>query len=102
MTREELDTLWNDPASWRAGIFYVQPRDPRILVKRRYTWGGWTVNFGHPRWVPALMALIAAPGLLMAMALALGLSQLSFLIVMLFTIGGVIWVARWEESRPRD
>jgi len=73
-----------------------------VFVRRRIAWGGWTVNFGHDRWLPALMAVIAAPALTLAMSLALGIHQLGFMGLMVLVTAGVIWVIHWEESRPRD
>lgn len=43
---------------WRAGMFYVNPDDPAILVEKRFGIG-YTLNFGHPAaWL--LTALILA------------------------------------------
>lgn len=49
---------------WVAGMFYVNPDDPAILVRKRYGYG-WTFNFGHwVSWlvlaVPVVIAVLAA------------------------------------------
>jgi len=33
---------------WVAGIFYVNPENPRLLVPKRSGAGGWTFNFARP------------------------------------------------------
>ncbi|MBM2621843.1 hypothetical protein JIG36_40700 [Actinoplanes sp. LDG1-06] len=45
---------------WRAGMFYVNRDDPRLLVPRR-SGLGWTVNFGHPAGWAVLTLLLAIP-----------------------------------------
>lgn len=32
---------------WRAGVLYVNPDDPSLIVPKRFGWG-WTLNFGRP------------------------------------------------------
>lgn len=47
-------------ACWRAGMFYVNPDDPAILVEKRFGIG-YTLNFAHrTAWVP----LLFIPGVL--------------------------------------
>src|SRR5262249_3391909 len=54
---EELNRLWRDPKHWSFWC-YKCSEDPRIIVRKRYGMG-WTVNFGHPRGLLALVVLIA-------------------------------------------
>lgn len=56
MTKEELIKLWEDPKHWRGGRGYYCPEDPRVIVPKRTIWGGWTVNFAHPK--QAAMAIV--------------------------------------------
>lgn len=59
MDQEDLDRLWRDPHSWRYGVVYYNPSDPRVLVpKRWFVWGGWTINFAHPRATLAMLTAI--------------------------------------------
>jgi uncharacterized membrane protein len=34
-----------DPMNYKAGIFYFNPKDSRIMVPKRYKLTGWTLNF---------------------------------------------------------
>ena len=38
----------NDPENYRWGIFYFNPRDPRIILPKRIRAMGWTLNFANP------------------------------------------------------
>ena len=43
------DERWrNDPESYKWGIFYFNPRDPRIILPKRIKEMGWTLNFANP------------------------------------------------------
>jgi hypothetical protein len=55
MTLEELDKLFEDPANRPWGVFYHCADDPRIIAPSRPTWGGWQINFAHPRAVSFLL-----------------------------------------------
>jgi uncharacterized membrane protein len=35
-----------DTSHWVAGIFYINPENPRLLVPKRL--GGWTFNYARP------------------------------------------------------
>ena len=48
-----------DDVHWKAGIFYVNPGDPSIVVPRRFGIG-WTLNLGNWRSWLALAALVGA------------------------------------------
>lgn len=58
------------PEDWKAGLFYVAPSDPRLLVPK-LDGLGWTVNLGQPtgRWLFGL--LVGLPLLLVGLLLAL-------------------------------
>jgi uncharacterized membrane protein len=69
--RSEADILNQTPPvgdrtpdqCWRAGIFYVNPEDPAILVEKRFGIG-YTLNFGRPAaWLlmAAILALLLLP-----------------------------------------
>jgi uncharacterized membrane protein len=47
--RQEIYDAWhNDPGNWRAGVFYYNPKDPRIFPPKRIGFLGWTINFANP------------------------------------------------------
>jgi len=43
----EKDLMINDPTNYKAGIFYFNPKDHRILVPKRIRMMGWTLNFAN-------------------------------------------------------
>jgi uncharacterized membrane protein len=45
---DPLDRMRNDPENYKWGIFYFNPKDPRILVPKRNRMMGWTMNFANP------------------------------------------------------
>jgi serine/threonine protein kinase len=47
---------WNNPQNWKSWC-YISKRDSRILVPRRIRWMGWTLNFGNPYGVLAMLAI---------------------------------------------
>ncbi len=74
MTKEELIRLWQDDRNWRGGLYRCQ-EDPRVIVPKRTTWGGWTVNFAHPMAWPAILAsVVIAAGPTMGLV-ALGVQE---------------------------
>ena len=55
---------WDDDPHWKAGQFYVNREDQRVLVPKRLGFGR-TLNFAHPvSWVifalPIVVGVIAA------------------------------------------
>ena len=43
------DERWrNNPENYRWGIFYFNPKDPRIILPKRIKEMGWTLNFANP------------------------------------------------------
>jgi len=47
LDKEILYSMNNNPFNWK-GMFYVNPKDPRILVPKKIPSLGWTLNFGKP------------------------------------------------------
>ena len=43
----ENDRMIDDPMNYKAGIFYFNAKDPRIVVPKRYRMMGWTMNFAN-------------------------------------------------------
>ena len=44
--KEIIDSMNKNPDNWK-GIFYVNSKDPRIIVPKINPSMGWTINFGH-------------------------------------------------------
>ncbi len=44
--KTNLDAMSKNPNNWK-GIFYVNSKDPRIIVPKINPLFGWTINFGH-------------------------------------------------------
>lgn len=42
-----LDSMINNPNNWN-GIFYKNPNDPRVLVRRIKPARGWSFNWASP------------------------------------------------------
>jgi uncharacterized membrane protein len=43
----EKDRMISDPTNYKWGIFYFNPKDPRVIVPKRIQAMGWTLNFGN-------------------------------------------------------
>ena len=56
--QETLNAWHDDPANWKAGIFYFNPKDKRIFPPKRVEAFGWTTNFGNPYSILALVLMI--------------------------------------------
>lgn len=56
--QEILNSWHDDPANWRAGIFYYNPQDKRILPPKKVESMGWTINFANPYSIIAFLGLI--------------------------------------------
>ena len=52
-----LDSMTKNPNNWR-GVFYFNPNDPRILVRRINPSMGWSLNFASPYSYIALGCII--------------------------------------------
>jgi len=58
LSKEYLDEMSRNSGNWK-GMFYVNRKDPRILVPKMNPALGWTLNFGHPvAWI-AILAILA-------------------------------------------
>lgn len=55
----ESDRLIHDPANYRWGIFYFNPKDSRIGVPKYNKVMGWTLNFGNIYSYLIILALTA-------------------------------------------
>ena len=57
LNKEILDTMSKDPGNWR-GPFYVNRKDPRLLVPKINPSMGTTFNFASPYAYITLIAII--------------------------------------------
>ena len=59
MSQVEIDDAeWQNPANWRAGVFYFSRRDSRSFVPKRNPALGVTVNFARPAGVGFLVGVL--------------------------------------------
>ena len=42
-----LDTMRKNPNNWK-GLFYFNPNDPRLIIRKINPRMGWTFNFASP------------------------------------------------------
>jgi len=57
VSKEFLDTMSREPSNWK-GLFYINRRDPRVLVPKLHPSLGWTLNFASPYSYISLFAII--------------------------------------------
>ena len=58
LQKEILDAMSKNPAYWK-GIFYINRKDPRLIVPKLDPWLGWTINFASPySWLLVISLLI--------------------------------------------
>jgi uncharacterized membrane protein len=55
--KEFLDLMSRNQANWR-GVFYFNPKDPRLLVPKINPSLGWTLNFASPYSYLALLGVL--------------------------------------------
>ncbi len=63
--KEQLDFMTKNPDNWKWGIFYFNPKDPRMSVPKQNPMRGWTINCASPKaWLLfiGMVLLIAAVG----------------------------------------
>lgn len=47
LEKQMLDAMSKNPNNWK-GVFYFNPKDPRVVVPKLYSSMGWTLNFACP------------------------------------------------------
>ncbi len=55
--KEIIDSMNKNPNNWK-GIFYVNSKDPRIIVPKINPLMGWTLNFGHKIAISGIIVII--------------------------------------------
>jgi uncharacterized membrane protein len=59
--RQEEFNRWHDNSdNWKAGIFYYNKADDRLMVPKRIEGMGWTINFANPYSIISFVVLIIA------------------------------------------
>jgi len=58
-TEQEIEGLHQKkPDNWKAGVFYSNQDDARIIVPKKNPALGWTLNFSDKRTIWALVAIV--------------------------------------------
>jgi hypothetical protein len=99
-TSAQIQECWKSCDNWYFGFFYFAPEDPRIIVPKRIRTLGWTLNLARA-WALPMLALLVTFCLLPFYLLSIsGLeSQLSFWLVVVFVICGLMSFCAWM-ARP--
>jgi uncharacterized membrane protein len=76
-TQQEIDEQeWENPASWRWGLFYYSERDSRPWVPKRSMFGrrrfGGTPNFAKPAARAYFMLMVGVAALIVLVLIATG------------------------------
>lgn len=52
-----LDNMRKNPENWK-GVFYVNSKDPRVIVPKLNPKMGWTLNFGNVWAIVGLVLIV--------------------------------------------
>lgn len=97
-----LEKLWSDPRNWRPLCIYSCKEDPRWIVPKKNTWGGWTMNFGHSRgWIGFLILLLSLLAPLMYLASVNRVNTAEWFVTILFLVICQIFVCAWYANPKR-
>jgi uncharacterized membrane protein len=55
----ELERMRKDPENYKWGIFYFNPKDPRVILPKRNKILGVTVNFANPYSYLIIIGIVA-------------------------------------------
>ena len=58
MSDRDENRMDEDPNCWKLGLFYVNPKDKRLFVPKRFGFG-LTMNFGNPNAMIVIAGVIA-------------------------------------------
>lgn len=56
-TQSSVPSIPDDDHLWKAGLFYVNRKNPSLLVPKRFG-VGWTLNLGHPAGTAIMIGLV--------------------------------------------
>jgi hypothetical protein len=102
MASPELEHLWEDRRNWKWIGVYHCPADPRLIVRKRVRWMGWTLNFAHSSaWLVLLLCIAIAVGPVL-LAEKLGRSDpVTLALALASSILLLCLIATWESERYR-
>jgi uncharacterized membrane protein len=56
--QNQYNNMRKDPENYILGIFYFNKKDARVILPKRNSWRGWTVNFASPYAYLTIIAFI--------------------------------------------
>jgi uncharacterized membrane protein len=57
LDKETLNAMSRNPDNWK-GVFYVNRKDPSLIVPKLYPSMGWTLNFASPYSYALLIVIV--------------------------------------------
>jgi serine/threonine protein kinase len=91
-SQAELDAMYRDPANWHLYFLYFCKDDPRIIVPKRISGLGWTINLANPWSIPFFLTLIAGIMGIVRIARMAGFTGKAYKAVLVAVIAGVVWI----------
>jgi hypothetical protein len=102
MAGPELERLWHDPRHWTAGSIYHCAADPRVIVPKRWRWGGWTFNFAHrSAWLALVGSMVIAAGPALIVVATGHATAVTVFAAVALSIVVLCLGAAWESERRR-
>ncbi len=102
MDMHKAESEWSNPNNWRFGI-YRSKLDFRVIVPKQNKYGGWTINFGHPR---GLLVLIGMIGIVVVPAFLLiqygRPTPFKMIVLTCASILVLMSVCIWETNRYKE
>jgi predicted Ser/Thr protein kinase len=92
VSQADFDRMSRDPANWHFYFIYFCRHDPRIIVPKRVSGLGWTVNFGNPWAVPFTLGLIGVTFGVIEVAHQAGLTGNTLLSVKIAVAVAIVWM----------
>ncbi len=100
MNQSVLEQFSRDPKNWRFHFIYFCPRDPRIVVPKRYRGFGWTLNFARPLALPFLASLLTLCYSILSLANALTVGRdARYALKILMVLGLIALCNRLSKAR---
>ncbi|WP_269524399.1 hypothetical protein [Coraliomargarita parva] len=90
MKAQPYESHWRDPQNWKCRLFYFCRADPRVIVPKRPTWAGRTLNFAHPKAYWVLLATFLFTAIPITL-LCLFPSPLSVAVLLLSLVGIIVF-----------
>ncbi len=99
ITRDEAESLRQDPQHWHLGVLYACRNDPRVVVRHRWLIG-WSWNFANPWAAPAMLAAalaVVGPSWFLVQRGAIGAAFAAAVVIVV----PIVLLAHWNASGPR-